>query len=109
MSAASPPIAAPVRSRKWRWAGGIALFLILASVLLWWFWDWNWFRPLVETRLSAATGRAVTIDRLEVHPGRVKGISVYGVKAANPSGFDAAKSTTINRVSVTFEPETWLR
>ena len=109
MSAASNPIATPMRGRKWRWAGGVALSLVVATALLWWFWDWNWFRPMVETRLSAALGRPVTIDRLEVRPGRVTVLSAHGVNAANPSGFEASKSATVNRVSVTFEVETWLR
>ena len=109
MPAASDPIAAPVRRRRWRWLGGGALILLSTTVLLWWFWDWNWFRPLVETRLSAALGRTVTLDRLEVHPGRVTVVSVYGVKAANPPGFEASSSAAVDRVSVTFEAENWIR
>jgi len=109
MSAASDPIVAPVGRRRWRWLGGGALFLLSTTLLLWWFWDWNWFRPLVETRLSVALSRTVTLDRLEVHPGRVTVISVYGVKAANPTGFEASNSALINRVGVTFEAETWIR
>jgi uncharacterized protein involved in outer membrane biogenesis len=100
---------APRRGGKWRWWGGGALILVAGSALVWVFWDWNWFRPLVETQLSAAMGRAITIDRLEVQPGRVTVVSVYGVKAANPVGFDASNSATVNRVSVTVEAETWLR
>jgi uncharacterized protein involved in outer membrane biogenesis len=109
MSAANEPVAPPAGSRKWRWVGGIALILIVAAALLGWFWDWNWFRPLVEGRLSAAMGRMVTIERLELQPGRVTILSVHGVKAANPIGFEASTSATVSRVSVTFEAETWLR
>jgi AsmA family protein len=94
--------------RRWRWLG-FACVLIAAVVLLVFFWDWDWFRPLVEARLSSAVGRSVTIERLEVHPGRVTRISVYGVKAANPSGFDGPQSAAIERVAVTVEVETWLR
>src|ERR1700722_15884778 len=97
------------RQSKWHWLGGSALVLIVGAALLAWLWDWNWFRPLVEARLSAALGRPVTIDRLEVHPGRITQVSVYGVKAANPPGFDSANSATLNRLSMTFEAETWLR
>jgi hypothetical protein len=64
---------------------------------------------LVEARLSAAFGRSVTIDRLEVHPGRITQVSVYEVAAANPAEFDGARSATINRFSMSFDAETWLR
>ncbi len=99
----------PPRRRKLRWLGGSALVLIAAVALLAWLWDWNWFRPLVEARLSAGFGRSVTIDRLEVHPGRITQISVYEVAAANPAEFDGARSATIKRFSMSFEAETWLR
>jgi hypothetical protein len=110
MSAASDPNAATrVRRGWWRWLGGGAVILLSTTVLLWWFWDWNWFRPLIETRLSAALGRTVTLDHLEVHPGRVTVLSVYGLTAANPSGFEAPNSAIVDRISVTFEVETWIR
>jgi hypothetical protein len=64
---------------------------------------------LVETRLSSSLGRSVSIDRLEVHPGRVTQISLYGIKAANPTGFDGPQSAAIERLGVAFELETWLR
>jgi uncharacterized protein involved in outer membrane biogenesis len=104
--------AAPVtgsRHRAWRWVGGSLCLLFIAVVLLALFWDWNWFRPLVEARLSAALGRAVSIERLVVHPGRVTQVSLYGIEATNPAGFDGPQSATIQRVSVTLEAETWLR
>ncbi len=108
MSGSGEPKGQPRRNR-WHFLGGAALVLIVGVALIAWLWDWNWFRPLVEARLSAALGRPITIDRLEVHPGRVTQVSIYGLKAANPSGFDAANSATLNRLSMTFEAETWLR
>lgn len=101
--------ATPVRKQRSRWFGGIALLVVVALALLWWAWDWNWFRPLVEARLSAALGRTVTIDRLELHPGRTTVVSVYGVVAANPPGFQDEHSATIARATVKFDAETWLR
>jgi AsmA family protein len=100
---------AQVRNRRRRWVGGIGLFVVLASSVLFWAWDWNWFRPLVEARLSAALGRTVTIDRLELHPGRMSVLSLVGVAAGNPAGFREEHSATIGRVTVSFDAETWLR
>ena len=71
MSASDKSVAATVRGRRWRSLGGSTLILVAASALLWAVWDWNWFRPLVEAQLSAAMGRAITIDRLEV-PSRAR-------------------------------------
>jgi hypothetical protein len=101
--------APPLRPRKWRWAGYVALFVVAVMVSLWWLWDWNWFRPLVEARLSAALDRQVTIDRLELHPGRITALSIFGVTAGNQPGFDGENSATIGRVTIDFDAETWLR
>ncbi len=107
MSAA--PGAASVRKRGWHWLAGIGLFVVIASVLGYWVWDWNWFRPLLEARLTAVLGRPVTIDRLELHPGRITVLSVFGVAAGNPPGFLEGRSATVGRVTVRFDAETWLR
>jgi hypothetical protein len=82
------------------WPGGIAGGGIAALVLLILFWDWNWFPPMVEARMSSALGRSVSIDRLEVHPGRLTHISLFGVKASNSIGFDGTPSAVIQRIGV---------
>lgn len=45
----------------WKWIGGIAGVLVLAVVLVAVFFNWNWLRGPLESRLSAATGKDVTI------------------------------------------------
>jgi AsmA family protein len=85
------------------------LIAIAALGSLWWLWDWNWFRALLEARLSAVVGRGVTIDRVELHPGRSTVLSMYGVTAANPAGYRSQNSAIIDRVTIGFDAETWLR
>jgi len=97
------------RRSRWYWAGAaIAIFgLVIAAVVM--VWDWNWFRPLLEARLSAALGRAVAMERLEVRPGRVTNLTAYGVTLANPAGFEGPDLATIPRVNSGFEVDTWWR
>jgi AsmA family protein len=100
---------APVSKRSRRWLGITGILVIAGVGVLWWAWDWNWFRPLVEARLSAALGRPVTIARVELHPGRMTVLSAFGVTAGDPPGFHDENSATIERVTVGFDAETWLR
>ena len=112
MSAAgnfAPERKRPESKRRWRLLGASGLIVVIALVLLWWVWDWNWFRPLVEARLSAALGRSVMIDRLELHPGRTTALSLSGVVARNPAGFQEPNSATVGRLTVYFDAATWLR
>ncbi len=85
------PASAP--RRLWRWLGGVGLVLAGAILALALAWDWNWFRPLVEARASAGVGRRVTMERLEVHPGRDTLIVAHGLRVANPEGFDGQPTT----------------
>jgi len=99
----------PVRRSSWVYLGGAFALLTLMIGALLWFWDWNWLRPVAEARLSAAVGRTVTLERLDVSPGGITGVTAYGVKVANPAGFPGADFVTIPRLSLTFEPIAWLR
>jgi uncharacterized protein involved in outer membrane biogenesis len=59
-------VTAPPRRRGRVW---LLLFLLLSVGFgaLWAVWDWNWFKPLVERRVRAETGRSFSIDgRLDV-------------------------------------------
>jgi membrane-anchored protein YejM (alkaline phosphatase superfamily) len=62
---------------KWRWIGGVLLALAVSAGLVVWVWDWNWLRPLLEARLSSALERPITMERLEIRPGRVAVLTAY--------------------------------
>ncbi len=95
------------RRSRWYWTGGVLSVFGIAIGTILMVWDWNWFRPLAEARLSAAFSRAVSMERLEVHLGRVTILTAYGVVIANPSGFEGPDFATIPRVSISFEADTW--
>jgi len=107
----SEPTAPAVRRSGFVYLGWSLGLLAIAVAAVVWLWDWNWFRPVVEAKASAALGRAVSIERISVAPGRVTGITAYGVKVANPSGFTAGGPDfiTIPRLGFTFEPAAWWR
>ena len=110
MTLAPEPVSAPARrSHRWRWAGVVALGLCTAIVLLAILWDWNWLRPMVAARASAGIGRTVTMERLEVHPGRSTIIVAHGLRVANPAGFEGPDFATFPLLSITFDAMTWLR
>lgn len=46
-------------SKHWKLASLAAV--MLAVLWTWWVFDWNWFKPLIEQRVSAATGRTLEI------------------------------------------------
>lgn len=106
----SPPAAdRPRRSAIWRGMGIAALVLAALGTLGVLLWDWNWFRPLVEAQSSAALGRRVTLERLEVHPGRRTLIVAHGVRVSNPEGFEGPDLAVFPRLRVVFDAETWVR
>jgi AsmA family protein len=105
----SAPELPPVRRSRWRWVGGSCLAFCIVVAIVVFVWDWNWFRPLAEARASIALGRAVTMERIAISPGRVVGITAYGVKIANPDGFSGPAFGTISRLDFKFEAETWWR
>ncbi|WP_376096589.1 AsmA family protein [Roseomonas sp. CCTCC AB2023176] len=74
------------RRRVPRWAIWLGI-PILAIALLVAFWDWDWFIPLAERQASAALGRKVTIEHLQVRLGRVTTVSALGIRVANPEGW----------------------
>ncbi|MES2883312.1 MAG: AsmA family protein [Pseudomonadota bacterium] len=77
---------------------------VLLLVLLVIFWDWNWFKPLVQKQASAALGRTVLIDDLDVTPSWHPDVVLSGVTVANPDGFtaDAAPLAAVRRVALRF-------
>lgn len=84
--------------------GGVLLGAgaLLAVVLLW---DWNWLRPLVERQASQALGRAVRLERIEVHGWRTPTLVLVGIRLDNPPGFPRDSGFgRVQRLAVTFDP-----
>jgi uncharacterized protein involved in outer membrane biogenesis len=74
------------------------LFLLVALILTW---RWDWLIPIVEARASAAIGRQVTIQHLQVRLGSITEIAAEGVTIADPAGFAATTPLgTVSRVLV---------
>ena len=110
MTVPSDPVPGkPRRFNRWYLAGGVFLLLSVAIGLLLFSSGWNLFSPLLETRASAALGRQVKIDSLEVHPGRTMTIVMYGLRIADPDGVNVPDVATAVRVTVVFEAATWFR
>ena len=101
------PIPAPAHRLRWPYLSGSLALLAVAIGALVWLWNWNWFRPFVQARASAAIGRPVTMDRLEVRPGHITAVTAYGVKVGNPAGFNGPVFVTIPRLNLTFDPVAW--
>lgn len=104
-----PVPAKPRRINRWYLAGGVFVFLAGAIGLLVFSLGWSLVLPLLETRASAALGRQVKIESLEVHPGRTATIVMHGLRIASPDGFNGPDVATAVRATVEFEAETWLR
>lgn len=99
----------PRRINRWYLAGSVFVFLAGAIGLLVFSLGWSLVLPLLETRASAALGRQVKIESLEVHPGRTATIVMHGLRIASPDGFNGPDVATAVRATVEFEAETWLR
>ena len=66
--------------RRLAWFGvPVVLIGLLVAV-----WNWDWFIPIVQSRVSAALGRKVTISHLHVRLGCVIQVTADDVVVANP-------------------------
>jgi uncharacterized protein involved in outer membrane biogenesis len=92
------------RRNRWRVAAGVLVLCAAVIGVGIFAWDWNWFRPLIARRISAAIGRTVTLEGLEVQPGRVTTIVGHGVHVADGDQVLA----DIPTITVTFNLWTWL-
>lgn len=64
----------------------------------------GWFNPLAERYVSARLGRPTSLERLEIHPGRVTRVVLSGLRIANPPGFPQDKAfARIASAEVTFD------
>ncbi len=96
----------PGTTRRLVWFGvPLVLLAVLAA-----FWNWDWFIPVVESRGSAAIGRAVTVSHLHVALGRVVTVTADGVAVANPAGWPEGDPpfATIGVLSVQVDAEAYI-
>jgi uncharacterized protein involved in outer membrane biogenesis len=85
-----------------RWTLYAALLLLATLLLLG---DWNWFRPLVERQASAALGRPVTVQNLDVDLGRHPLVVLDGIAVSNPEGFPPdSRMAKVERLAIRINP-----
>ncbi|HVE22146.1 MAG TPA: AsmA family protein [Acidocella sp.] len=75
-----------MRGRSLLWL----LVPLVGLVLLIVFWNWDWFIPLAESEASAAIGRPVSVQHIDVKLGRIVIVTARGIIIANPKDFPAA-------------------
>jgi hypothetical protein len=92
--------ALPVSRPKTSFTAQVIAFVLFLIVALIWFWNWDWFIPVIDSEASAAIGRKVTIQHLQVSLGRITQATVTGVAIANPEGFSRTNPdlATIDRI-----------
>jgi AsmA family protein len=76
-------------SRSRRWLIWISIPVILIGLLVAVF-DWDWLLPVVESKVSAALGRKVTLTHFNVGLGRTLTITADDVRVENPPGWEKA-------------------
>jgi len=112
---ASPTVAGQRARRR---GGSIALKifagLIVIIALLIVFWDWDWFIPIVDSQASAALGRKVTIQHLNIGLGRTTTVTVSGIAIANPNGYtppaaDPPDFATVDRLILKVDVMAYIR
>lgn len=91
-------MANPRTVRRLAWIG-VPVVLIGLLVALW---NWDWFIPMVQSRVSAAIGRPVTIAHLHVRLGRVVEVAADDVVVSNPPGWpdDGPPFVSIRRLTI---------
>ncbi|MBR0645124.1 AsmA family protein [Roseomonas hellenica] len=77
-----------MRLRRWMISLGVPVIAIAVIAYLF---TWRWFIPILEQQASAALGRNVAIEDLDVRLGRTTEITFRGVRVDNPEGFQAER------------------
>ncbi|HEY5808538.1 MAG TPA: AsmA family protein, partial [Povalibacter sp.] len=91
---------ASVFSRTPRWAWVLGSVVIVLAVLIA-VWDWNWFKAPIERRVSAATGRTLTIaGDLDVDLGWQPRITARDIHFANASWSEKPEMASLRRVDL---------
>lgn len=75
-----------MRLRRWMACLGVPVIAIAVIAYLF---TWRWFIPILEQQASAALGRTIAIEDLEVRLGRIVEVTLRGVRVDNPEGFQA--------------------
>lgn len=86
------------RTPRWAWvvAAVLLLFVILVAV-----WDWNWFKGPIERRVSAATGRELSIDGdLDVDLGLRPRITARDIHFSNAPWSDTPEMASLRGVDM---------
>jgi uncharacterized protein involved in outer membrane biogenesis len=92
------------------WIAGILGMLVVAMVLVVVFFQWSWLKGPLETRLSAMTGKKVTIDGpITGTKSWVPRISFSQIKIEAPNFLQAPKVATIGNVAVSIDLSELLR
>lgn len=71
-----------------RWMAYLGVPIIAVAVIAYLF-TWRWFIPVLEQQASAALGRNIAIEDLDVRLGRIVEVTLRGVRVDNPEGFQA--------------------
>lgn len=109
MKPAQPSDSQSVGRRRRRWPR-VLLVLALAVLGVALLWDWNWFKPLVEARVQAATGREFRIEGdLDVDPGRRALVRMDRVVLGNAQWSPRPTMLEIDNVSFALEVGPLLR
>ena len=66
----------------------LVALLVIVGLLLW---DLDWLTPLIDSRVSTALGREVTIAHLRMHWARNPTLVVQDIHVAEPAGFASDK------------------
>ncbi len=90
-------------TRRLAWIGTPVVLLVLLVV----FWNWDWFIPIVQSRVSAAIGRPVTIAHLHVRLGRVVQVTADNVVIANPPGWSSSDPPFVTLDKLTLQADAW--
>ena len=86
--------------------GGVVALLVLAVLLF----QWDWLIPAVQSRVSAALGRPVTITHLHVRLGRVPHIEADGVTIGNPADWQGGGTlATIDKLGLDIDAMAYIK
>ena len=89
--------------RRLAWIGTPIILLVLLVA----FWNWDWFIPIVQSQVSAAIGRKVTIGHLHVHLGRVTEVTLNDVVVENPPDWPTGDPPLASIRALTIQADAW--